>query len=460
MKRILIVDDEIEMLDSLRKLFSHKPDFKVTVINEPYYAKTVIQQEVFDLLITDLKMKNFSGIDLLKLSKKYHPDCPVILISGYGTIETSVEAMRNGASDFLEKPFTSSKLFECIDKAITRKKGKQSIPINENKKIGGLTGLIYNSEKMKKIVDSIQTILPGDTNILITGESGTGKEVLARTIHQLTKSSTDPFVPVKCGDLPESLFESELFGYERGAFTGAERSKPGLLEFANHGTIFFDEIGEISLALQKKLLSIIEEKKIQRVGGTELIHADVRLIAASNKNLQKFVSDGIFSDELYKRLKTISIDMPPLRERIEDILPLANLFLQEVCREKGDTEKKFSVEVEELLESYSWPGNIRELHNIVNRAYLLNSGSVISKNDLPIPLHNHNELIPGQVIDKVYSNAKEKILENFEVEYLTHHLRNNSGNVSKTAEQCGMDRRTIHRLIKKYGIIYKETGEQ
>ena len=456
MKKILVVDDEIEMLNSLEKLFSHKPDFKVTVINEPLYAKTVIQQEKYDLLITDLKMKNFSGIDLLKLSKKHHPEYPVILISGYGTIESSVEAMKYGASDFLEKPFTSQKLFECIEKALIKSKNKSDRSSAEIKKINELTGVIYKSDKMKNIMQMIEKIASSNINVLITGESGTGKEVLARAIHRLSKSNSDPFVPVNCGALPENLFESELFGHEKGAFTGAVRTKPGLLEFANHGTFFLDEIGEMSLSLQVKLLRMLEERKIRRVGGQQEIEIDVRIIAASNKDLKKEISLGNFREDLYYRLSTFQIEVPPLREREDDIMPLANHFLEEVGREKGDGEKVFSEEVEELLKGYCWPGNIRELHNIVGRTYFLSSGKLITKKDLPIPIAKVSEDLDLNTLEDNYSNAKEKLLVNFEVEYLTYHLKKNLGNVSKTAELCGMDRRTVHRLIKKYGIVYKD----
>lgn len=456
MKRILIVDDEIEMLESFKKLFSHKPNFIVTVINEPLYAKTVIQQETYDLLITDLKMKNFSGLDLLKLSKKYHPDFPVILISGYGTIESSVEAMKYGASDFIEKPFTSQKLFDCIDKSLKRPRNKADNISAEAKRINELTGLIYKSKKMTSIVEMIEKIASSNINVLITGESGTGKEVIARAIHKLSKSSSDPFVPVNCGALPESLFESELFGHEKGAFTGAVKTKPGLLEFANHGTFFLDEIGEMTLPLQVKMLRMLEERKIRRVGGQEEIDIDVRIIAASNKDLQKAASEGNFREDLFYRLSTFQIEVPPLRERSADILPLANHFLQEICRQNGDNAKVFSEEVNELLINYSWPGNIRELHNIVGRTYFLGSGGVITKNDLPMPLFGLNEQRGPNSLEENYSSAKEKMLESFEVEYLTYHLKKNYGNISKTAEQCGMDRRTVHRLIKKYNIVYKD----
>ena len=279
---------------------------------------------------------------------------------------------------------------------------------------------------------------------------------MARAIHRLSKSSSDPFVPVNCGALPENLFESELFGHEKGAFTGAVRTKPGLLEFANHGTFFLDEIGEMSLSLQVKLLRMLEERKIRRVGGQQEIEIDVRIIAASNKDLKKEISLGNFREDLYYRLSTFQIEVPPLREREDDIMPLANHFLEEVGREKGDGEKVFSEEVEELLKGYCWPGNIRELHNIVGRTYFLSSGKLITKKDLPIPIAKVSEDLDLNTLEDNYSNAKEKLLVNFEVEYLTYHLKKNLGNVSKTAELCGMDRRTVHRLIKKYGIVYKD----
>jgi two-component system response regulator AtoC len=312
---------------------------------------------------------------------------------------------------------------------------------------------------MEDIIEVVKKIAPGDINVLITGESGTGKELVARAIHNLSKSNLDLFVPVNCGALPENLFESELFGHERGAFTGAIKRKPGLLEFANNGTFFFDEIGELTQSLQVKLLRMLEEKKIRRIGGQEEIKIDVKIISASNRNLEKAVKEKTFREDLFYRLSTFQIEVPPLRERTDDIIPLARHYLSEICKKNDYDEKIFTVDAENTLQEYSWPGNVRELQNVIGRTFILSSGNIIEVENLPIPVSRSNDLLASKFIDLDYITAKEAIFEKFEVEYLTYHLKNNAGNISKTAEKCGMDRRTIHRLIKKYNIIYKHRDE-
>jgi len=319
-----------------------------------------------------------------------------------------------------------------------------------------LPGIIYLSSAMKNVINMVRKISNGNMNVLITGESGTGKELIARSIHRLSKSSLDPFVPVNCGALPEHLFESELFGHEKGAFTGAIRRKPGLLEFANHGTFFLDEIGELSQTLQVKLLRMLEERKIRRVGGEEEINIDVRIIAASNKDLLKATKENTFREDLYYRLNTFQIEMPPLRERTEDIILLAKHFMNELCEKRDSIKRYFSPEAEEALKVYPWPGNVRELQNVIGRAYYLCSDQVIKVDDLPIPVPSQKDKINTQYFNPSYKDAKELLMEKFEIEYLSHHLKLNNGNISKTAESCGIDRRTIHRLINKYNIIYKE----
>ncbi len=451
MKRILVIDDEIEMLKSLQKVFSHRNDFDVTFIENANTAKELVEEDEYDLIITDLKMKEFSGLEILKSSIKKFPETPVIMISGYGTIEASVEAMRYGAFDFLEKPFTSKKLFECIDSAFDTTLEKE----DEFKgKELSFHGMIYKSNAIKQIIEVIKKIASSSMNILITGESGTGKELVARAIHSLSKSKSDPFVPVNCGALPENLFESELFGYERGAFTGAVKTKPGLLEFANHGTFFLDEVSEISQSLQVKLLRMLEDKKIRRVGGQNEIDIDVRIISASNIDLNKAIENKLFREDLFYRLSTLTIEIPPLRDRKDDIMPVANHFIGEICKKEDVTGRKFSVEAEELLISYPWPGNVRELQNIIGRIFYLCSDRIIRVKDLPIPISNVRNKIDSKFLNRSYKDAKDQILENFEVEYLTYHLKKNKGNISRTAELCGIDRRTIHRLINQYNIIY------
>ena len=454
MKKILIIDDEVEMLKSLDKILSHRKDFDLTLIDDPAKGNKLVQAQKFDLIITDLKMKEINGIDILKNALNFSPDSLVIMISGYGTIEASVEAMRYGAFDFLEKPFTSKKLFDCIDRALEETSAIEESSIQVEKNESAFEGIICRSDKLKNVLEMVKKVAPGSMNVIITGESGTGKELIAKAIHKLSKSKADPFVPVNCGALPESLFESELFGHERGAFTGAVKTKPGLLEFANNGTFFLDEIGELSPSLQVKLLRMLEDKKIRRVGGQNEIDIDVRIISASNRDLKQAVKEKTFREDLFYRLSTIQIEIPPLRERTEDILPVARYFVKEICKKEDVPDRRFSPDSEELLKEYAWPGNIRELHNIIGRTLYLCSDDIIRAKDLPI-LKQGKE-ISTDTLDMNYKDAKDSILEKFEIEYLTHHLKKNSGNISHTAEACGMDRRTIHRLIKQYNIIYKD----
>jgi len=455
MKNVLVIDDEIEMLNSLGKILSHRDDFNLTLLNNPVEAKAIVEKKKFDLIISDLKMNEVSGLEIIKSTMNVFPDSLIIIISGYGSIEASVEAMRFGAFDFIEKPFTSQKLFNCIDRAF--KSQPESLQESELEKAHGkvFEGIVYESDEFNKVLNLVKKVAPTSMNILITGESGTGKELIARAIHKLSKSNTDPFVPVNCGALPEGLFESELFGHEKGAFTGAVKTKPGLLEFANNGTFFLDEISELGQTLQAKLLRMLEDKKIRRVGGQSEIDIDVRIISASNKDLHKAVEDNTFREDLFYRLATIEIDVPPLRDRVTDILPMANYFIEQICRKEDVPVKKFSHDAEKILESYSWPGNVRELQNIIGRMYYLCSGSVIETDDLPIPVSNKSKKIGAEFLNLSYKNAKDQVLEKFEIEYLTHHLKMNEGNISRTAEECGMDRRTIHRLIKIHNIIYK-----
>jgi len=456
MKNVLIIDDEIEMLNSLEKILSYRDDFNMFLINDPLEAKELVEEKRFDLIISDLKMKKVSGLDIIKSAMNSFPDSLIIIISGYGSIEASVEAMRYGAFDFLEKPFTSQKLFDCIDRAFDSKSDLMRTTIPDNELVKSFEGIIYKSEVFHNVLELVKKVANNSMNILISGESGTGKELIARAIHRLSKSEAEAFVPVNCGALPEGLFESELFGHEKGAFTGAVKTKPGLLEFANNGTFFLDEIGELSQALQSKLLRMLEDKKIRRVGGQSEIDINVRIISASNRNLQKAVENNSFREDLYYRLATIEIDVPPLRDRIDDILPLANHYIKQICKKEDVSIKKFSSDAERILRSYSWPGNVRELQNIIGRLYYLCSGPIIQANDLPLSISTKGNRIGTKFLNLDYKNAKHKIMTNFEVEYLTYHLKNNNGNVSRTAELCGMDRRTIHRLINEYNIIYKE----
>jgi len=456
MKNILVIDDEIEMLESINKILTQREDFEPTLIQDGREALKRVGEEKFDLILTDLRIGNISGIDVLKTALSKYPDSAIVVISGYGTIEASVKAMQEGAFDFIEKPFSSRKLFECIDRALIQRPESEESPgpTDEQEKV--ISGFIYKSSQIQEIINVVHKIAPGNMNILITGESGTGKELIARAIHTLSRRRLNPFVPVNCGALPENLFESELFGHERGAFTGAIKTKPGLLEFSNQGTFFFDEIGDMSFSLQVKLLRMLEDRKIRRVGGQKEIDIDVRIIAATNKDIVSEVKEKKFREDLYYRLNTIQIEIPPLRERREDIMLLASHYLEELCVRNDRDVKMFSPEAEDALKSYDWPGNVRELQNMISRAYYLCSSDIVQKSDLPLPVSERSIKIDNKKLDQSYKEAKEYVIENFEVEYLTHHLKKNKGNISRTAVECGLDRRSIHRIINKYNIVYQE----
>ncbi len=450
MKKIFLIDDEIEMLNSLEKILSTREDLVITKDNNSESALLNIDENEYDLVITDLKMQGVSGLDIVKKVKEKLPNAKVIVVSGYGTIEASVEAIKHGAFDFIEKPFTSKKLFKCVDRAL---KSVKEAPVADHENINGI---IFKSDKMKEVIVQAEKVAENDMNILITGESGSGKELIARAIHNISKGDTEPFVPVNCGALPEHLFESELFGHEKGAFTGALKTKPGLLEFANNGTFFFDEIGDMSQALQVKLLRMLEERKIRRVGGQKEIEINVRIIAATNQNLEKLVKENRFRQDLYYRLNTFTLEIPPLRERKEDILPLVFDFMEELCRKDSKIIREFSTDAKEALINYSWPGNVRELKNVISRSYFLCSNSIIQITDLPTNIVNKSISFDQDILSLNYKEAKESVIEKFELQYLSYYLKKNKGNISQTAEDCGIDRRSIHRLINKYNIVFED----
>ena len=456
MKKLLIFDDEQEMLQSLRKILSQRKDLDITLMQDSNQALTHVSEQKYDMILTDLNMGDVNGLDILRAALGKYPDTKVCVISGYGTIEASVEAMQEGATDFIEKPFTAKKLFSCINGVFDSFPDEEShdIPVSDTEEDD--SNLIYKSTQMRDVVSMARKVAGSDVNVLITGESGTGKELIARAIHNLSNRRTNPFVPINCGALPENLFESEIFGHEKGAFTGAVRTKPGLLEFANLGTFFFDEIGDLSLSLQVKLLRMLESRKIRRVGGQKEIDIDIRVIAATNQNLPQAVIDKQFREDLFYRLNTIQIEIPPLRERTDDILPLANHFLNLLCSKNDKVVNRFSSDAEESLLIYGWPGNVRELQNMISRAFYLCSSRVIQKADLPISISGQTISLDEKMFNLSYKDAKDYVLEKFEIEYLTHQLRKNLGNISKTAIECGIDRRSIHRLINKYAIMHHD----
>ena len=449
--KILIVDDEPEMLKSFGKLFELQNKYDFTLENDPEKALRLIETENFDLLLSDLMLGSTSGLELTRSALKLSPALQVIIITGYGTIETGVEAIKAGAFDFIEKPFTSKKLFRRVEEALKA----EPMQVSDTDGIKNFHGIIYKSREMDELIATVVKIADSEVNVIIQGESGTGKDLVARALQNFSSRHGNPFVPVNCGALPENLFESELFGHEKGSFTGALSTKPGLLEFANKGTFFFDEITERPLQIQSKLLRMIEDKKIRRIGSGKEVSLDIRILSATNQLIESSSLKGKIREDLYFRLSNFEIVIPPLRSRRDDILPIFNHYLEFICKKNAGALKRITDSAADLLYNYEWPGNVREIINLTNRMFFVCQHELIDADDLPLAASTKRDLKFSDLHEMRYKEAKDELLERFEIEYLKYNLAANNGNISKTAESCGMDRRTVHRLIQKFEIVYK-----
>lgn len=446
---ILVVDDEKEMLVSYQKILT-KAGYLVTTVSS---AKKALEQldnnHNFLLVICDLKMPEMDGMEFLINVKQKHSYLPVIMVTGYGTLDLGIEAVKRGAFDFIEKPFTSKKLLKSVEEAV----GQISFADGETPNFEGLDNIVGKSAGMRQIFDMIKKVAYGNGSVLITGESGTGKELVARSIHKHSLRRNQPLIPINCGALPNSLFESELFGYEKGAFTGAFQSKPGLVELANGGTLFLDEVCETPNDLQVKLLRMLEDRKIRRIGGKEEIPVDIRVLTATNLDVEEAVKKRLLREDLFYRINTIRIHIPPLRERIEDIPLLISHFLHDLNQKYNRQITDVEPEALEMMEQYEWPGNVRELLNIIERIYYMANPPIIRVSDLPSYFYGSSSTRKSQNWSNLpYKKAKELVQEEFEREYLTHQLQKYDWNISRTAKECGIDRRTIHRLINKFDL--------
>jgi len=450
--RILVVDDEKEMLSGCKKILEALGNFPMAVSN-PKLAIKLIMDEEFDLIFCDLLMPEINGMQVLQTVQNYWPHTPVVMFSAYGTIDRAVEAMKAGAFDFIEKPFDAEHLEVVVKKALLHKEifYERNNLINQLEEKYSFDNIIGKSDEMKKIFDMIEKVSNYDSNIFITGESGTGKELIARSVHVHSNRQAKPFVPVNCSAFPENLFEAELFGYEQGAFTGATKRKIGLFEYANDGTFFLDEVCEMPLTLQSKLLRTIQDKKLRHVGGNELINVDVRIISATNKNMKEVLSNGTFREDLFYRLNVINIHLPPLRERREDIRLLAEYFLEKYQKSSPKKITGFSNRVLEVFENYNWPGNIRELENVVERAITLAQNDEITFEELPKELKG-KETDQFSFHSLNLSDAKQKMIYELEKKYLAYLLEKHNGHVTKMASEAGMTRRNIHRLLNLHGF--------
>ncbi len=439
--KILIAEDEDITLKHLVSTLTAE-GYSVTGTTNGLDALKKVEQDSFDILIADIKMPGMSGIELMEKTKKISPETEVIIITGYGSISSAVEAMKKGAAEYVTKPFN---LDELLLKVRRLREGRQiareNIALKTYLGMDKKVSIIAKSEKMLSILGMIEGIKGSDSNILLTGETGVGKSLLAKIIHFTSKRGERPFLSINCATLTEELLASELFGHERGAFTGAVRTKQGLVEIANNGTLFLDEIAEMTPNLQAKLLKVIEEGEFYRVGGTRPLHVDVRFIAATNQNVRELISSGKFREDLYYRLNVIEIFIPPLRERKEDIEPLALYFLEKHLPKSHKKITGFSKEAMEVLMQYSFPGNVRELENIVERAIILEKKPLITADSLPqsMKLFHIETLDPGKI----------KTIEELNREYVQMVLEMFGGNRSKAAEALGISRTSLWRILKQ-----------
>ncbi|MCX7948596.1 MAG: sigma-54 dependent transcriptional regulator [Treponemataceae bacterium] len=469
---VLVIDDERNLRESL-KLYLEGEDFRVLLAPSAEAGKDVLEKERCDVVVVDLKMPGMSGLDFLHWMKESGPAIPLIMMSAHGDIQDAVEAMKGGAADYLVKPFHPEELVVRLRRVvsearlISRAQVVEAVHRGTAKKANGKEHdevWLGESPAMKTLRALIDKVAPTDSTVLITGESGTGKEVVARSIHRLSKRSDGPFVPINLGGIPENLLESELFGYEKGAFTGAEGRKVGLFELASGGTLFLDEIGDMPLHLQVKLLRVLQDRKLIRLGGSRPIPIDVRIIAATNKNLEEAVREGRFREDLYYRLAVIRLHIPPLRERKEDIPVLAQRFTERFARELGRYPRRLSAEVLQFLDRYPFPGNVRELENAIERAVILSEGEEIKIEDFSFagpwqaspPTFSGME--PPAAVGEPPRNPsglgglEGRSLQELEREAIRLALLRNGGHREKTAQELGITRRTLLNKIREYGL--------
>ena len=449
--RVLVVDDEPEMCQTCRKILA-RHGHEVWVAESGAAGLQALRERPIDLAVIDLRLPDMDGLEVLRQAKRINPDIIAIIITAHGTVDTAIEAVREGAFDYLLKPFSMAELEVTTQRSLDHRR-----LVEENRELQGelssmkpFTEIVATSPQMQKVLETIRKLATSDANILLVGESGTGKELAARAIHKASRSCHRPFVPIDCAAMPENLLESEMFGYEKGAFTGAVGSKRGLLETAADGTAFMDEIGELPLTMQSKLLRVLQDHQFRRVGGTELLRTDFRLIAATNRNLREMVKDGSFREDLYYRLNVVTIELPPLRDRPSAIAPLARHFVRHFV-EKTGKEVKISNAAMMIMERYHWPGNVRELMNVLERAVSLTEFNQITPLDLPLAiLESVKGAVPSN--EESFRAAKRRVIEEFESRYLSEVLSETAGNVSEAARRCGMKRSAFQRLMAKYSL--------
>lgn len=443
---VLIVDDEKNIRAGLGKAIE-MDGHNVLLAEDGRRALEIVESDEIDLIIADLKMPRISGEELLRRIVQEYPTLPVIILTGHGTIESAVQAMRDGAYDFLTKPVNLDRLSLLVKRALsTRELVLQHRALQEElDQRREFANIVGESGEMKRVFEVVGQVAPTRASVLVTGDSGVGKELIADALHNLSNRKQKPFIKVHCAALSESLLESELFGHERGSFTGAVGRKRGRFELAHTGTIFLDEIGEINPSVQIKILRVLQEKEFERVGGEETLEVDVRVISATNKDLKAEIENGTFREDLYYRLNVVNIHIPPLRDRKEDIPLLAAAFVKEFAQENEKQVEGIDPKARSLLYSYSWPGNVRELRNCLESAVVMSKGNVITSDDLP----------PSIITDSESNHVRIQLgatMEQAEKEIIRANLAAQNGNKSRTAEILGIGRKTLHRKIAEYQL--------
>ncbi|MCK4509833.1 MAG: sigma-54-dependent Fis family transcriptional regulator [Desulfuromonadales bacterium] len=461
MDRILVADDDAVIREGLRRILTTE-GYEVVTVSNGRAALERLGEQVFKLLVTDLKMPGMSGLEVLQSLRTFQPELPVVLITGYAAIDNAVEAMKNGATDYLSKPFANEELISKVKNAIkTRAVLIDDICLNrEMSETHGFENLIGDSREMKQLYQRIMQVAPTDSTVLISGESGTGKELVARAIHAHSPRRSQPFVAIDCTALAESLLESELFGHVKGSFTGATQTKRGLFEVAEGGTLLLDEVGNISLTTQAKLLRVLQERVVTPIGGTKPIAINIRLVAATNIKLQEMIKKGTFREDLFFRLNIIPIELPPLRNRKGDLMLLASKFLKRFAEGNGKEIRGFSPDVIEQLEHYDFPGNVRELENLIERAVVLSNSDFLQRQDLEMP--GDEQVTSSSTDSTVPLDAnelkerkrllREEAVVPLERAFLLSALDRNDWNITRAAEEVGMQRPNFQAMLKKQGI--------
>lgn len=460
--RIIVIDDEVDMLTNYRRLLE-RAGYECRAISTAAHLEKILEEFRPHLVLTDLVMPERTGIEVLDVVRAFNPKIPVVVITAQGTIESAIEAMKRKATDYLTKPISFEQLLSKIQSIINTQMFDDDTPpehdgSDRHKKIS--EKVIGVSPPFKKVLKLARKVSQTDVNVLVVGKSGTGKEVIARAIHDLSPRRDEIFVPVDCASLPENLLESELFGYRKGSFTGATSNKMGLFEFAHKGTLFLDEIGELPLALQAKLLRVLQERSFRPIGGREQIDVDIRIVAATNRDLGKALAEKTFRSDLYYRLNVVTIELPCLKDRVEDIPLLANHLLDLFLKNNNVRKVGIAPTAMDCMRRYAWPGNVRELQNVIEHAATMAEGQEIRVEDLPATLcqgeapeaqdHEGNGLFA----------RKDEVVEHFERDYLISLLVEHRFNISRAAQSAGCNRRTLYRMIHRYGLDLEVLRQQ